>query len=233
MTLDRATQKVYNVLDQSRGKGERRQGYRTVSGLATDTDLPADEVKRVLADHPELFMRSRLPDRHGQALFRLRGSAAIASEAIESVASADPTNVQEVAARQLRLSDAYYENALHHSRQSFRSAIVASAVGLAFFLAAVGFVLARNDNDAAVISAISGAIVQAIAGLNFWLYGRTAQQLDTFHVRLEQTQHFLIANSLCESLTDERRDEARVNLISIIATHTTTETQPASNGDGA
>jgi len=220
MPPDHATQKVFDALDQSRGRGERRQGYRTISGLTTDTGLPADEVERVLADHPQLFMRSRVPDKSGNTLFRLRGSATVDSQAIESVAAADPTNVQEVAASQLAISNDYYQNVLHQARQSFRAAIVAGAVGLAFFLAAVAFVLARNDNDAAVISAISGAIVQAIAGLNFWLYGRTAQQLDTFHVRLEQTQRFLIANSLCESLTDEHRDGARVDLISMIATHT-------------
>jgi hypothetical protein len=45
-------------------------------------------------------------------------------------------------------------------------------------------VVTREQADAAVISAISGGISQAIAALNFWLYGRTAQQLDAFHVRL-------------------------------------------------
>jgi TRADD-N domain-containing protein len=221
---DHATQQVLGALDQSRGKGERRQGYRTVSGLATDTGLTVDEVDRVLADHPELFMRSRVPDNRGNTLFRLRGSAGADSPAIESVAAADPSNVQEVAASQLAISNDYYENVLRQARLSFLAAIVAGAVGLAFFLAAVGFVLARNENDAAIISAISGAIVQAIAGLNFWLYGRTAQQLDTFHVRLEQTQRFLIANSLCESLTDDHRDGARLELIRTIATHTAAQT---------
>jgi hypothetical protein len=218
--LDPATQRVFDALYEFRGRGEKGQGYRTVEGLATKTRLPADEVQRALAAHPELFVRSRIPDKHNNALYRLHGSAIEASPEIESVAAADPRNVQEVAASQLGFSNKYYESVLHQARLSFWCAIVAAAVGLAFFVAAVAFVLARNDIDAAVISAISGGIVQAVAGLNFWLYGRTAQQLDTFHLRLEQTQRFLIANSLCENLTAEHRDSARIDLINIIATHT-------------
>ena len=70
--------------------------------------------------------------------------------------------------------------------------------------------------------------MQAIAGLNFWLYGKTAQQLDAFHLRTDQTQRFLLANSVCESLSDTQRDAARSNLISVmIASPNANGTRPA------
>ena len=71
--------------------------------------------------------------------------------------------------------------------------------------------------DVAIISSISGGIVEVIAGLNFWLFGRTATQLDLFHVRLEQTQRFLLANSVCENLGSDARDTARSELVRSIS----------------
>lgn len=155
-------------------------------------------------------------------------SIKLASKAIESVAAADPSNIQQVAASQLELSNSYYQSVLNQAGQSFLWAIVACGIGLVFFLAAVAFVLVESQPDAAIISAISGGIVQAIAGLNFWLYGKTAQQLDAFHLRIDQTQRFLLANSVCESLSDTQRDAARSNLISVmIASPNANGTRPA------
>jgi hypothetical protein len=141
-----------------------------------------------------------------------------AQAAIESVARADPSNIQAVAASQLEISNDYYQSVLSQAKQSFRSAIVAASVGLAFFLAALGFGLARDKLDVAIISSISGGVVEVIAGLNFWLFGRTATQLDLFHVRLEQTQRYLLANSVSENLGDTARDVARSELVRLIAT---------------
>lgn len=144
----------------------------------------------------------------------------VAQAAIDSVARADPSNIQAVAASQLEISNDYYQSVLGQAKQSFRSAIAAAGVGLAFFLAALALGLARNNLDVAVISSISGGIVEVIAGLNFWLFGRTATQLDLFHVRLEQTQRFLLANSVCENLGNDARDNARSELVRLIATPT-------------
>jgi hypothetical protein len=118
-----------------------------------------------------------------------------------------------VAASQLKISNNYYQSVLGQAQQSFRSAIIAAGVGLGFFLAALGFALALGKLDVAIISSISGGIVEVIAGLNFWLFGKTAAQLDLFHVRLEQTQRFLLANSVCENLRDDARDTARSELV--------------------
>ena len=52
-----------------------------------------------------------------------------------------------------------------------------------------------------------------IAGVNFYLYGRTLSQLTLFQGRLESTQRFLLANSLCEALGEEHRDTTRAQLI--------------------
>jgi hypothetical protein len=138
-------------------------------------------------------------------------------EQIDTLAKADPGNIQEVAASQLALSTSYYESVLAQARRSFLAAIVSAAIGLGFFLAAVAIALVRDSVNAATLSAISGGIVETIAGLNFWLYGRTATQLDAFHVRLEQTQRYLLANSLSTGLDGDSRNKVLSELVATVA----------------
>ena len=137
--------------------------------------------------------------------------------ALGNVAKADPSNIQEVAAAQLALSTKYYENALLQARQSFRVALGSASLGLLFFLASIAIALFKNNVNAATISAIGGGIVEVISGLNFWLYGRTSAQLDIFHVRLEQTQRYLLANSICTSLAGEARSKATSDLVHTVS----------------
>jgi hypothetical protein len=137
--------------------------------------------------------------------------------AVGNVAAADPSNIQEVAASQLALSAKYYESVLLQARQSFRVALGSAVFGLLFFLAAVAIALFKGSLSAATISAVGGGIVEVISGLNFWLYGRTSGQLDIFHVRLEQTQRYLLANSISTRLTGQERSDAVAGLVQIVA----------------
>ncbi len=133
--------------------------------------------------------------------------------ALGAVARADPGNIQEVAASQLLLTNNYYRSVLRQARQSFIAAVIAAGAGLGFFASAVAVLLATGALDAAIIAALGGVIVEVISGLNFWLYSHAASQLDAFHLRLERTQHFLLANSVCESLSAPERDRVRAMLV--------------------
>jgi hypothetical protein len=137
--------------------------------------------------------------------------------ALGAVASADPGNIQEVAASQLLLTNNYYRSVLRQARQSFAAAVAAAGAGLIFFAGAVLVLLASDALEAAVISALGGVVVEIISGLNFWLYSYASSQLDAFHLRLERTQHFLLANSVCESLSVNERDRVRARLVEQIA----------------
>ena len=70
--VDDRARRVLAVLESSVNIG---QGYRTLQGLARATNLPEDEVKRVIGDHPELIKQSRIPDAKGADLFKIRGEA--------------------------------------------------------------------------------------------------------------------------------------------------------------
>jgi hypothetical protein len=111
----------------------------------------------------------------------------------------------------------YHQIALAQSRRSFFWAIIGAGVGLLFFLSAVAFALLTSATANALIPLLSGAIVEVVAGVVFFLYGRTTDQLSRFHSRLETLQRYLLANSICESLEGEDRAKARVSLIQEIS----------------
>src|SRR5215471_6527825 len=104
------------------------------------------------------------------------------------VASLDPAKIQEVAASQVVISDVYYKNVLQHAQRLFRWALIAAGTGLIFFLVAVALLLFRESVNGALISLTSGVVLEAIAVLNFCLYGRAFNQLRAFHERLDRTQ---------------------------------------------
>ncbi|WP_412100455.1 S1 family peptidase [Micromonospora ureilytica] len=152
------------------------------------------------------------------------------SGALEEVSKADPANIQEVAAAQFGLSNLYYENVLSQAKRSFNAAAVAAVVGLVFFLASVTFAIATQQFAASVTSLIGGGIVEVVAGLNFWLYGRTSVQLNAFHLRLERMQRFLLANSVSASLTGDRREECLAQLVGVISGGTAEELAEPDDG---
>ncbi len=65
-------------------------------------------------------------------------------------------------------------------------------------------------------------------GVVFYLYGQTTSQLSAFHSRLEVLQHYLLANSMCEGLSEDERDKARAALIGEISRAPRTETEYSS-----
>jgi Cyanobacterial TRADD-N associated 2-Transmembrane domain len=141
----------------------------------------------------------------------------ILRDSINRLGAADPANVQQIAASQLELLAGYHQIALAQSRRSFFWAIIGAGVGLLFFLSAVAFALLTSATANALIPLLSGAIVEVVAGVVFFLYGRTTDQLSRFHSRLETLQRYLLANSICESLEGEDRAKARVSLIQEIS----------------
>jgi hypothetical protein len=139
------------------------------------------------------------------------------ADAIKAVAEANPSNIQEVSASALKISNSYYENVLDQAKRSFSAAIASAAFGLALFVVAVVIALLNRSIDAAIISATGGTVVEVISGLNFWLYSKTSTQLESFHRRLDQMQRYLVSNSVCMRMGDPARTEALKDLVRTIA----------------
>jgi TRADD-N domain-containing protein len=115
-------------------------------------------------------------------------------------------DIKTTAIAQIDLLTKYYNRVLKQANDSFWWAEATAAAGFLLFGIAVACVIWGEANQAlngATIAGLGGAIVQVISGLQFWLYGKTTDQLAHFHQSLEQTQRFLIASSLCDSLDDK------------------------------
>jgi hypothetical protein len=131
----------------------------------------------------------------------------------EEMEKIDPGNIQQIGVTQLEMSTNYYNGVLARARQSFIAAIIGAAIGVGIFAASVLISLHSKNLSAVTVSAIAGGIVEVIAGLNFWLFGKTASQLDSFHVRLDRTQTFLLANSVCTNIKGDSQDAIRGQLV--------------------
>ena len=111
----------------------------------------------------------------------------------------------------------YYADVRLQAQQSFRAALAVATVGVLFFGYAVWVGMSSGTARPAYISAGAGALIQVISGINFYLYARAARQFGAFHVCLERTNRFLLANSLCEKLDAPYRDEMRAELTRLVA----------------
>jgi len=129
------------------------------------------------------------------------------------VAGLDPAKIQAVAASQVAMSERSYTTVLQHTQRLFRWALVAAGAGVIFFLVAVALLLVQPSVNGAVISLTSGGALEALAVLNFCLYGRVFNQLRAFDERLDRTQQYLLANSLCENLKGDVKQATQIELI--------------------
>jgi hypothetical protein len=112
----------------------------------------------------------------------------------------------------------YYADVRLQAQQSFRAALVVATVGVLFFVYAIWRGMSSDGGEQASLAAIAGGLIQVISGINFYLYARAARQFATFHVCLERTNRFLLANALCEKLSPPERDEMRIELARLVAT---------------
>ena len=58
--------------------------------------------------------------------------------------------------------------------------------------------------------------MEGMAALNFLLYRQTFRELEKFHTRLNRTQQYLLANSICEKLDQQYKPTAQAQLVRLI-----------------
>jgi hypothetical protein len=154
---------------------------------------------------------------------------------LDRLSNANLEDVLGVAASQIEVMDIYYKEVLSQARKSFYSAWFATVLGLLVLLSSILFYQFSKNQNITVLSLISAALIEFIAGVNFYLQGKTSGQLSEFHRRLEWTQRYLMANSICEKLQGEYRQRARLELVRSIfgleGSLTLEPKQPKEEGD--
>jgi hypothetical protein len=127
-----------------------------------------------------------------------------------------PFDISKVTASLLlKMSLRYYKDVRVHAQRSFNWALRIAVLGTIFFLAAIVFAW-TNRTETGWITVIAGALIQVISGVNFYLYRKASDQFASFHVCLERTQRYTLANLVCENLKDNQ-DTARAELIRVMA----------------
>ena len=139
-------------------------------------------------------------------------------EDCEELGNTKPGDTHKMAGLLLQMNLRYYSDVRNQAQQSFWSALGAAVVGTLFFIYAAWLGMRPSSDIAqANVSAIAGALVQIISAINFYLYGRAARQFASFHICLERTNRFLLANTLCEALEPPLRNQLRAELVRIVA----------------
>lgn len=136
--------------------------------------------------------------------------------AVEVLSETAPDDVQAIASAQIRILGSYHKEVLLQAKHSFWVALSASIAGFIFFVAAVVFVEDEQPNRYTAIPLLSGALIELVAGINFYLYAKANAQLSSFHSKLDQTQRFLLANSICESIEGELKHTTRSELVKTV-----------------
>lgn len=101
-------------------------------------------------------------------------------------------------------------------RKSFSAAMFSCFAGFMLFVLAVVLFLLGGNNSASLTAGLSGAIVEIVSGLYFWMYRETSKQLGKYHKRLEATEKYLIALQIIEMLPEGNRNEQYGKLIDYI-----------------
>lgn len=122
------------------------------------------------------------------------------------------SDIERIAASQIQLLTSYYSLVLTQAQRSFTWALIWAFVGISSFIAAGVFLLVNQLNDIAYISAIGGALIEVVSGINFYLYNKSSSQLADFHTRLDSTQRILLANTICEKIEGDLKQETRSQL---------------------
>lgn len=133
----------------------------------------------------------------------------------ESLATADINDIEVVASAQINSLVKFYNLALKQSQASFNLAVIASAIAVMFFIASLSFFLIKDSPDLARISLISGALIEVISAIVFYLYKKTSDQLAEYRGWLDSTQRFLLANRVCDNMQGEEQQKVRAEIIRV------------------
>lgn len=143
----------------------------------------------------------------------------------------DSGKVGDIVAKHEKLILHYYEDVQDQAKQSFASAKSVAHIGFWVLIATVGYLLVvdalsrihisglvMTQPSRTIVSAglVSGALIEFIAGVNFWLYSRAAKQFGAFHICLERTHRYLVAYKMADEIVS-KKDEILGKLVCIMA----------------
>ncbi|MDB4874033.1 MAG: hypothetical protein JWM41_479 [Gemmatimonadetes bacterium] len=167
---------------------------------------------------------AHIPSANADRHLRMEKTCAELKEAIDSGSMGDVVSKHEALILQ------YYQDVQDQAKQSFGTARSAARVGFWVVIVALGYALlfdalarfgkvappTSESMSVARVGLISGAIIELVAGVAFWLYSRGARQFGAFHICLERTHRYLLAYTIANQITGDK-DDALQRLACIMA----------------
>ena len=151
-------------------------------------------------------------------ILTLLGHKADIDTIADHISKTDPGDIQGNAANQIQLLNKYHEHGLEQAKTSFKWAIIFNLIGLVCLVIALFFLIyTRAESIISIITAVGSVTTEFIAGSILYIYNQTRKQLTYYHQQMNQTQRFLLANSLIESLPDDAKVKIRIELVKVIA----------------
>ena len=124
----------------------------------------------------------------------------------------------DIVAKHEKLILQYYRDVQQQAMKSFNTARHAAIFGFVVLIFTLAYTLgvdgwtrlhggkpedSANFMTVAIMGAVSGALIEFIAGVAFWLYARVARQFAAFHICLERTHRYLLAYKITEHMTEK------------------------------
>jgi predicted transcriptional regulator len=196
--------------------------WRTSQGVSQAINLSLSEVQGIISklEQDGLVIQSRIPDIRGRPLYKVNPTRIL----IKQLSETPSDDIQQKIGALADRFTPQKEDALLQERQSFKATLIAATFGFIFLLCSIAVLLIEHLQSAAIVSAISGAIAGVISGLFLALHNQTSKQLAHYSRQLERLDYFLLADSICRTLSDDNIQKARLDIISKIATFGTGQT---------
>lgn len=137
-------------------------------------------------------------------------------ESCDEIATANAGDTHAIASVLQKMIVFYYEDVRMQAMLSFWSALAAGALGIIVLLYAVTQTMSGGVTDKSLISLAAGVMSQFISGVSFYLYFKAARQFASFHICLERTNRYLLANTIVQGMSGIERSEATKVLVETI-----------------
>lgn len=107
----------------------------------------------------------------------------------------------------------YFKISKSQAKTSYMFSIVACCIGIVLLIGSVVGVFVINKLEIAVISLVSGAVTEVMAGTVLWVHNKSALQLNHYYNALHENEKFLSAIKLVEKIKADNRDEVYKEII--------------------
>ena len=127
----------------------------------------------------------------------------------------DNTSEKDIIALMLKNNDEtteYFSISKRQAKISYYFSIIACAVGIVILAASIVAACFKHT-DVAIITVISGAITEVIAGTVLWVHNKSALQLNHYYKALHENEKFLSAITLAERVSVVRKDDIYCEII--------------------